>query len=97
MKISKTFSLEEDVLDKIVAYQKAKNLSSASAALERIILIELAKRDDIEKITENIKNLFENIKTTTSVEEEKVIDKIENNINPDMDCSAKESISNMPD
>ncbi|HAT4343447.1 hypothetical protein [uncultured Clostridium sp.] len=96
MKISKTFSLEEDVLDKIVAYQKAKNLSSASAALERIILIELAKRDDIEKITENIKNLFENIKTTTLVEE-KVIDKIESNINPDMDCSAKESISNMPD
>ncbi|MDH2459485.1 hypothetical protein QDR07_13290 [Clostridium perfringens] len=96
MKISKTFSLEEDVLDKIVAYQKAKNLSSASAALERIILIELAKRDDIEKITENIKNLFENVKTTTSVEE-KVIDKIESNINPDMDCSAKESISNMPD
>ncbi|MEI2420418.1 hypothetical protein V6O07_09095, partial [Arthrospira platensis SPKY2] len=75
---------------------KAKNLSSASAALERIILIELAKRDDIEKITENIKNLFENIKTTTLVEE-KVIDKIESNINPDMDCSAKESISNMPD
>ncbi|XZI43574.1 hypothetical protein ACSXEP_15680 (plasmid) [Clostridium perfringens] len=96
MKISKTFSLEEDVLDKIVAYQKAKNLSSASAALERIILIELAKRDDIEKITENIKNLFENVKTTTSVEE-KIIDKIESNINPDMDCSAKESISNMPD
>lgn len=96
MKISKTFSLEEDVLEKIVAYQKAKNLSSASAALERIILIELTKRDDIEKITENIKNLFENIKTTTLVEE-KVIDKIENNINPDMDCSAKESISNMPD
>ncbi|MDM0633583.1 hypothetical protein QTH57_14605 [Clostridium perfringens] len=96
MKISKTFSLEEDVLDKIVAYQKAKNLSSASAALERIILIELAKRDDIEKITENIKNLFENVKTTTLVEE-KVIDKIESNINPDMDCSAKESISNMPD
>ena len=61
MKISKTFSLEEDVLDKIVAYQKAKNLSSASAALERIILIELAKRDDIEKITENIKELFKNV------------------------------------
>ena len=52
MKISKTFSLEEDVLDKIINYQKSKNLSSASAALERIILIELAKRDDIEQITE---------------------------------------------
>ncbi|ELC8355011.1 TPA: hypothetical protein ACG0NJ_002168 [Clostridium perfringens] len=98
MKISKTFSLEEDVLDKIVAYQKAKNLSSASAALERIILIELAKRDDIEKITENIKELFKNVKTTTLVEEEIIIDKNENDmINPNLDDSLAESSANMPD
>lgn len=98
MKISKTFSLEEDVLDKIVEYQKSKKLSSASAALERIILIELAKRDDIEKITENIKELFKNVKTTSLVEEEIIIDKNENDIiNPNLDDSANESYANMPD
>ncbi|HBC2031554.1 hypothetical protein [Clostridium perfringens] len=66
MKISKTFSLEEDVLDKIINYQKSKNLSSASAALERIILIELAKRDDIEQITETMKELLKNSNINTS-------------------------------
>ena len=97
MKISKTFSLEEDVLDKIVAYQKAKNLSSASAALERIILIELAKRDDIEKITENMKELFKNIKTTT-LTEEIIIDKNDDNeVNLELDNSLSDSFSNMPD
>ncbi|EGT4139020.1 hypothetical protein [Clostridium perfringens] len=97
MKISKTFSLEEDVLDKIVAYQKAKNLSSASAALERIILIELAKRDDIEKITENMKELFKNIKATT-LTEEIIIDKNDDNeVNLELDNSVSDSFSNMPD
>lgn len=97
MKISKTFSLEEDVLDKIVAYQKAKNLSSASAALERIILIELAKRDDIEKITENMKELFKNIKATP-LTEEIIIDKNDDNeVNLELDNSVSDSFSNMPD
>ncbi|EJT6665761.1 hypothetical protein ACSW8Q_17850 (plasmid) [Clostridium perfringens] len=99
MKKSRTFSLEEDVLAKIEEYQKAKNLSSASAALERIILIELAKRDDIEQITENMKELLKNIKTNTIIEEEIVADenKEEENINPDIDSSLMDSFSSMPD
>ncbi|HAT4225041.1 hypothetical protein ACV3P9_14045 [Clostridium perfringens] len=99
MKKSRTFSLEEDVLAKIEEYQKAKNLSSASAALERIILIELAKRDDIEQITENMKELLKNVKTNTVIEEEIVADenKEEENINPDIDSSLMDSFSSMPD
>lgn len=99
MKKSKTFSLEEDVLEKIEEYRKAKNLSSSSSALERIILIELAKRDDIEQITKNMKELFKNVKTTTVIEEEIVVDenKEEENINPDMDNSLMDSFSSMPD
>lgn len=99
MKKSRTFSLEEDVLAKIEEYQKAKNLSSASAALERIILIELAKRNDIEEITENMKELLKNVKTTTVIEEEIVVDenKEEENINPDIDNSLMDSFSSMPD
>ena len=98
MKKSRTFSLEEDVLAKIEEYQKAKNLSSASAALERIILIELAKRDDIEKITENMKELLKNVKTNTVIEEEIVVDENkEENINPDIDSSLMDSFSSMPD
>ena len=99
MKKSRSFSLEEDVLAKIEEYQKAKNLSSASAALERIILIELAKRDDIEKITENMKELLKNVKTNTVIEEEIVVDenKEEENINPDIDISLMDSFSSMPD
>lgn len=99
MKKSRTFSLEEDVLAKIEEYQKAKNLSSASAALERIILIELTKRNDIEQITENMKELLKNVKTTTVIEEEIVVDenKEEENINPDIDNSLMDSFSAMPD
>lgn len=99
MKKSRTFSLEEDVLAKIEEYQKAKNLSSASAALERIILIELTKRNDIEQITENMKELLKNVKTTTVIEEEIVVDenKEEENINPDIDNSLMDSFSSMPD
>lgn len=97
MKKSRTFSLEEDVLEKIEEYQKSKNLSSASAALERIILIELAKRDDIEQITENMKELLKNVKAT-EITEEIVLDKDEdNNINPDIDSSIMNSFANMPD
>ncbi|MDU6691689.1 MAG: hypothetical protein E6469_12845 [Clostridium perfringens] len=97
MKKSRTFSLEEDVLEKIEEYQKSKNLSSASAALERIILIELAKRDDIEQITEKMKELLKNVKAT-EITEEIVLDKNEdNNINPDIDSSIMNSFANMPD
>lgn len=97
MKKSRTFSLEEDVLEKIEEYQRSKNLSSASAALERIILIELAKRDDIEQITENMKELLKNVKAT-EIAEEVVLDKNEdNNINPDIDSSIMNSFANMPD
>ncbi|HFD1835886.1 TPA: hypothetical protein ACF32C_002791 [Clostridium perfringens] len=97
MKKSRTFSLEEDVLEKIEEYQKSKNLSSASAALERIILIELTKRDDIEQITEKMKELLKNVKAT-EITEEIVLDKNEdNNINPDIDSSIMNSFANMPD
>ncbi|MDZ4994503.1 hypothetical protein GNF80_16280 [Clostridium perfringens] len=93
MKISKTFSLEEDVLDKIVEYQKSKKLSSASAALERIILIELAKRDDIEQITEN---LIEVLKTNNINKESY---KVTNDSigNEELDKSLINSYASMPE
>ncbi|EGT0001007.1 hypothetical protein I9Y31_003340 [Clostridium perfringens] len=89
MKISKTFSLEEDVLDKIIKYQKDKNLSSASAALERIILIELAKRDDIEQITDIMKELLRNSNTEVVSR-----DSIENT---QLDKSVLSSYESMPE
>lgn len=69
MKISKTFSLEEDVLESIEKYQKLKNLSSLSSALERIILIELPKRTDLEEI----KDILKNITTINSINIDKNI------------------------
>lgn len=93
MKISKTFSLEEDVLDKIVEYQKSKKLSSASAALERIILIELSKRGDIEQITENLIELLKN--NNINKESYKVTnDSIENE---ELDKSLINSYASMPE
>ncbi|MFH5911259.1 hypothetical protein [Clostridium perfringens] len=89
MKISKTFSLEEDVLDKIIKYQKDKNLSSASAALERIILIELTKRDDIEQITDIMKELLRNSNTEVVSR-----DSIENT---QLDKSVLSSYESMPE
>lgn len=94
MKISKTFSIEEDVLDKILNYQKDKNLSSASAALERIILIELAKRDDIEQITENMKIILKNINTSNDEDEINSRNSIENT---QLDNSVSSSYASMPD
>lgn len=57
MKKSKAFSLEADIIDKIFEYQKRKGLSSASAALERIILVELPKGEIIDEL-EDIKGIL---------------------------------------
>ncbi|MPQ42852.1 hypothetical protein [Clostridium tarantellae] len=91
MKKSRTFSLEEDVLEKIEEYQKAKKLSSLSSALERIILIELPKRTDLEEIKDILKNArFQNVEK----EDYKKEDFIENDT---ISNSINDSFSSMPD
>lgn len=57
MKRTKAFSLESDVIDVIEDYQKKYNLSSASAALERILLVELPKRVALDEIKELLSNV----------------------------------------
>lgn len=61
MKKTRSFSLEEDVLEIIDNYKLKYNLSSSSSALERILLVELAKKDDSELI-KDIKNEVEELK-----------------------------------
>ena len=103
MKKTKAFSLEEDVIEAIENYQKKYNLSSASSALERIILVELAKRTEFEEIKQMIKDLKNN--STITYNNESVI---ENEISADeedipqiknssLGDSFKNSLASMPD
>lgn len=71
MKKTKAYSLEEDIIKTIEDYQKKYNLSSASSALERIILVELPKRTELEEIKLMIKDLKS---TGITVNEEVSID-----------------------
>lgn len=103
MKKTKAFSLEEDVIEAIENYKKKYNLSSASSALERIILVELAKRTEFEEIKQMIKDLKNN--STITYNNESVI---ENEISADeedipqiknssLGDSFKNSLASMPD
>ena len=103
MKKTKAFSLEEDVIEAIENYKKKYNLSSASSALERIILVELAKRTEFEEIKQMIKDLKNNsvitynnesaIETEVSMDDED-IPQIKNSSLGD---SFKNSLASMPD
>ena len=103
MKKTKAFSLEEDVIEAIENYKKKYNLSSASSALERIILVELAKRTEFEEMKQMMKDLKNN--STITYNNESVI---ENEISADeedipqiknssLGDSFKNSLASMPD
>ena len=103
MKKTKAFSLEEDVIEAIEKYKKKYNLSSASSALERIILVELPKRTDFEEIKGMIKDLKEhsiiNYDNEITAEDEN-IEEIEEKPqvrNSSLGDSFKNSIDSMPD
>lgn len=103
MKKTKAFSLEEDVIEAIENYKKKYNLSSASSALERIILVELAKRTEFEEIKQMIKDLKNNSTITYNnesvIENEVSIDKedIPQVKNSSLGDSFKNSLASMPD
>lgn len=98
MKKTKAFSLEEDVIKVIENYKNKYKLSSASSALERIILIELPKRTNLEEIKslivelKNNSNINYNGEMAVEIEEEKTHIK-----NSSLENSFKNSISSMPD
>lgn len=101
MKVTKAFSLEEDVVRGIEEYKKSHNLGSLSSALERIILIELPKRTDLQEIKDMISDLKDNyslLKEENTASKEQVITKeniqIENNFLAE---SFKQTENDMPD
>ena len=103
MKKTKAFSLEEDVIETIENYKKKYNLSSASSALERIILVELPKRTEFEEIKGMIKDLKNHsvidYNSEVTVEDEN-IEKIEERPqikNSSLGDSFKNSLASMPD
>ena len=104
MKKTKAYSLEEDIIEAIENYQKKYNLSSASSALERIILVELPKRTELEEIKSMIKDLKNiRISATEETKEEITIDKETKTEqepvlkNSDIADSFQNSIDDMPD
>ena len=94
MKKTKAFSLEEDVIQGIEEYKQRYNLSSLSSALERIILIELPKRTDLDEI----KSMISNLKNTEIryVKKETTVDKVETK-NHEMKSSINDIENSMPD
>lgn len=103
MKKTKAYSLEEDVIRTIEEYKNKYNLSSASSALERIILVELPKKTNFEEIKGMIKDLknhsFINYSDEITVETEN-IDDIEKKLqikNSSLEDSFKSSIASMPE
>lgn len=98
MKKTKAFSLEEDVIQGIEEYRQRYKLSSLSSALERIILIELPKRTDLEEI----KNMISNLGNTGTkvIEKETVketsVDKVETE-NEEMKSSINDIENSMPE
>ncbi|NEZ47844.1 hypothetical protein FDF74_11695 [Clostridium niameyense] len=88
MKKSVSFNLEEDIIKKIEEYQKENNLSSRSAALERIVL-KLDNKDILRVVEEllNKKKTESNEHTEEKIEEEKTI----------IDNSITDMFNNMPD
>lgn len=98
-KISKTYTIEEETLNIVKENKEARNLSSDSASLERIVLEwAVLKRSnngasniDINKIVEKVLDRLGEDKKSFC--EEKVIKKE----NTDYDNSIKELVSDMPD
>ncbi|MBY0757198.1 hypothetical protein K5V21_17340 [Clostridium sardiniense] len=106
MKKTKAYSLEEDVIRTIEEYKNKYNLSSASSALERIILVELPKKTNFEEIKGMIKDLknhsFINYSDEITVETENIddIENIEKKLqikNSSLEDSFKSSIASMPE
>ena len=104
MKKTISFSLEEDIIQKIEQYQKQNNLSSKSAALERIVLgfgsnTNTNNNFDISVIKDIVKQMLnENSVTIDNNNIDETINekarKIKNN---NVGNSAKNSFSNMPE
>lgn len=101
MKATRAFSIEEDVYKTILDYKDKYKLSSASSALERIILIELPKRTDLEEIKNMIVDLKDNSKITnnteTAIEVEEIQDENPQIKNSSLGDSFKSSLASMPD
>lgn len=101
MKKTKAFSLEEDVIEAIENYKKKYKLSSASSALERIILVELPKRTNLEEIKNMIVDLKNNGNITyndeTTVDVEEIQEEKPQIKNSSLENSFKNSLASMPD
>lgn len=101
MKTTRAFSIEEDVYNAILEYKRKYKLSSASSALERIILVELPKRTELEEIKLMIKDLknSRNItcKDMNNIEVEKMQEEKPQIKNSSLENSFKNSLASMPD
>lgn len=98
MKKTISFNLEEDIIEKIEKYQVKNNLSSRSAALERIILKLDSSSIDQAKIKEIIKEIINETSITYDEVIEKNVDKkVEELNNKDLDKSIKDLYNDMPD
>ncbi|HID0769598.1 TPA: hypothetical protein ACXC99_003695 [Clostridium botulinum] len=98
MKKTISFNLEEDIIEKIEKYQVKNNLSSRSAALERIILKLDSSSIDQTKIKEIIKEIINETSITYDEVIEKNVDKkVEELNNKDLDKSIKNVFADMPE
>lgn len=97
MKKTYSFHLEEDIVDRIEKYKLENNLSSRSAALERLIL----KLDNFnineDKIKEVIKEIINESSITYDENLEKNVAKKVKNLNENLDKSIKEVFDDMPE
>lgn len=103
MKKTISFNLEDDIIEIIEKYQIKNNLSSRSAALERIILKLDSSSIDQTKIKEIIKELINETSITYDETIEKSVDKkgvdkkVKELNNKDLDKSIKDVFADMPD
>jgi len=98
MKKTISFNLEEDIIEKIEKYQVKNNLSSRSAALERIILKLDSSSIDQAKIKEIIKEIINETSITYDEVIEKNVDKkVEELNNKDLDKSIENVFADMPE
>ncbi|EGT5649342.1 hypothetical protein [Clostridium botulinum] len=98
MKKTISFNLEEDIIEKIEKYQVKNNLSSRSAALERIILKLDSSSIDQTKIKEIIKEIINETSITYDEVMEKNVDKkVEELNNKDLDKSIENVFADMPE
>ncbi|RXI58954.1 hypothetical protein [Clostridium tetani] len=80
MKKTISFNLEEDIIERIESYQKECNLSSRSAALERIILAMNNANVDTDRIIKLLNNIKESIDNKEFNKKEIVKEEINNEI-----------------